>query len=64
MPFPKNVDVAKQVEAVVRAHGAVPATIAVVGGFPKVGLDATELELLGQREKYDVSLEILLFGPL
>jgi pseudouridine-5'-phosphate glycosidase len=37
---------ATEVEDIVRAHGAVPATIAVLGGTPRVGLSADDLELL------------------
>ena len=44
MPYPQNLDTALQVEAVVRAHGAVPATIAVLGGVPHVGLTPQQLE--------------------
>lgn len=47
MPYPQNVAMAREVEAIVRAGGAVPATIAVLGGVPKVGLSEPELELLG-----------------
>ncbi|MBM6402719.1 pseudouridine-5'-phosphate glycosidase [Phycicoccus sp. CSK15P-2] len=47
MPYPQNVTMAREVEAVVRDAGAVPATIAVLGGRPTVGLSADELELLG-----------------
>ncbi|NTY01087.1 pseudouridine-5'-phosphate glycosidase [Deinococcus sp. JMULE3] len=46
MPFPQNVEMARGVEDVVRAHGAVPATIAVLGGRLKVGLTPEELHLL------------------
>ncbi|WP_221090061.1 pseudouridine-5'-phosphate glycosidase [Deinococcus aquaedulcis] len=46
MPFPQNVEMARGVEAVVREHGAVPATIAVLGGRLKVGLKETELHQL------------------
>jgi pseudouridylate synthase len=46
MPFPQNVEMARGVEDVVRAHGAVPATIAVLGGRLKVGLTPDELHLL------------------
>jgi len=46
MPFPQNVEMARGVEDVVRAHGAVPATIAVLGGRLKVGLTLDELHLL------------------
>lgn len=46
MPFPQNVEMARGVEAVVRENGAVPATIAVLGGRLKVGLTPDELHLL------------------
>jgi len=46
MPHPRNVEMARAVEGIVRAGGAVPATIAIIGGRLKVGLDAAELELL------------------
>ncbi|MBI2749308.1 MAG: pseudouridine-5'-phosphate glycosidase [Burkholderiales bacterium] len=48
MPYPQNVATALQVEAEVRAHGAVPATIAIVNGRLKAGLSAAEIETLGQ----------------
>ena len=38
MPYPQNLTMAREVEAVVRAHGAVPATVAVIDGVPRVGL--------------------------
>ncbi|KQR04571.1 pseudouridine-5'-phosphate glycosidase [Deinococcus sp. Leaf326] len=46
MPFPQNVEMARGVEDVVRENGAVPATIAVLGGRLKVGLTPDELHLL------------------
>jgi pseudouridine-5'-phosphate glycosidase len=46
MPYPDNVAMAVEVEQVVRDHGAVPATVAVLGGVPRVGLDRDSLELL------------------
>ncbi|MCF1709838.1 pseudouridine-5'-phosphate glycosidase [Tabrizicola sp. J26] len=48
MPFPQNVETAIKVEAAVREAGAVPATIAVMGGRIHVGLSAEELDRLGQ----------------
>lgn len=48
MPYPQNVETARRVEQVVRDNGAVPATIAIMGGRLKVGLDTAELEALGQ----------------
>jgi len=46
MPYPDNVAMAREVEGIVRACGAVPATIAVLDGRPRVGLGADDLELL------------------
>ena len=48
MPYPKNVETAKEVEATVRANGAIPATIAIIGGRLKVGLSEDELEYFGR----------------
>lgn len=46
MPYPKNLETAREVEAVVRENGAVPATIAILDGIPCVGLSMEELEKL------------------
>ena len=46
MPYPRNVEMATEVEGIVREHGAVPATIAVLGGRPRIGLSPDDLELL------------------
>ena len=46
MPFPDNAETARAVESVVRENGAVPATIAVIDGRLRVGLDAGELDAL------------------
>ena len=48
MPYPQNVETALGVEAVVRANGAEPATIAVLGGVIHIGLEPDQLEALGQ----------------
>ncbi|MBX3530165.1 MAG: pseudouridine-5'-phosphate glycosidase [Rhizobiaceae bacterium] len=48
MPFPQNVETARAVEAVVRENGAVPATVAILGGRIRVGLSNRELERLGE----------------
>lgn len=48
MPFPQNVEVAAQVEQDIRDAGATPATIAVIKGVLHVGLEADELQALGQ----------------
>ena len=47
MPYPKNVETALNVEQVIREHGAVPATIAIIDGVIKVGLTPEEIEYLG-----------------
>jgi pseudouridylate synthase len=47
MPYPVNVETAHAVEAIVREEGAVPATIAVIGGRIKVGLRSDALDRLG-----------------
>ncbi len=48
MPYPQNVRTATEVEEIVRNHGAVPATIALLNGKIKIGLSREELEYLGQ----------------
>lgn len=50
MPWPQNYETAQAVEAEVRASGAVPATIAVMGGHIHIGLEAPELARLAQAE--------------
>ncbi len=46
MPFPQNVEMATEVERIIREGGAVPATIAVLHGRPRIGLAADDLQLL------------------
>ena len=48
MPYPKNVETAMLVEKTIRDNGAVPATIAIIGGRLKAGLSADEIEYLGK----------------
>ena len=50
MPWPENMDFAAKVEQVVRAECAVPATMAIIGGRIKVGLNPEELELMCRAE--------------
>ena len=49
MPYPQNVETALKVEEIIREHGAVPATIAVIGGRLKAGLTHDEIEYLGKK---------------
>lgn len=66
MPYPENLDFAARVEAVVRAEGAVPATIALIGGRVKIGLTESELETMcrggdvGKVSRRDVPVYIAL----
>lgn len=48
MPYPQNVEVAKRCEQVVRDNGCIPATIAIIKGKIKIGLDEEDLEYLGK----------------
>ena len=48
MPYPKNVETALLVEQTIRDNGAVPATIAILGGRLKAGLSPEEIEYLGK----------------
>ena len=49
MPYPQNVETALAVEAIIRENGAVPATIAIIGGRLKAGLTAEEIEYFGKK---------------
>ena len=49
MPYPQNVETALAVEKIIRDNGAVPATIAVIGGRLKAGLSAEEIEYFGKK---------------
>ena len=48
MPYPRNVETALLVEQTIRENGAVPATIAIIGGRLKAGLSKDEIEYLGK----------------
>ena len=49
MPYPQNVETALKVEQIIRDAGAVPATIAIIGGRLKAGLTAEEIEYFGKK---------------
>ncbi len=48
MPYPQNVETALNVEKIIREAGAVPATIAIIGGRLKAGLSEKEIDYLGK----------------
>ncbi len=49
MPYPQNVETALTVERIIRENGAVPATIAIIGGRLKAGLTPEEIEYFGKK---------------
>ena len=49
MPYPQNVQTALAVEKIIRENGAVPATIAIIGGRLKAGLSPEEIEYFGKK---------------
>ena len=49
MPYPQNVQTALNVERIIRENGAVPATIAIIGGRLKAGLTSDEIEYFGKK---------------
>ncbi|MFC4766165.1 pseudouridine-5'-phosphate glycosidase [Effusibacillus consociatus] len=53
MPYPQNVQMAKEVEQIIRATNAVPATIAIMNGKIKIGLDEEELEELATNKSVE-----------
>ena len=62
MPYPKNIETARQVEKIVRTNGATPATIAILSGNIHVGLNDEQMELLGNsKDVLKVSLRDLPF---
>ena len=50
MPYPDNVTMANKVEAIIRENGAVPATIAIMDGFIKVGLTSDEVKRIASEK--------------
>ena len=57
MPYPQNVQTAREVENIIREQGAIPATIAILNGKCCVGLNEEQLELLGNsKDVWKVSL--------
>lgn len=50
MPYPQNLETALAVEAIVRETGAIPATIAIIGGTMKVGLSSEEIEFFSTKK--------------
>ncbi|MCX6129553.1 MAG: pseudouridine-5'-phosphate glycosidase [Proteobacteria bacterium] len=53
MPFPQNLETARELESIIRSEGAVPATIGIIGGRIKIGLTDHELENFAQNQKIE-----------
>ncbi|WP_433747278.1 pseudouridine-5'-phosphate glycosidase [Falsibacillus pallidus] len=53
MPYPQNVETAKEVEDIIRSQGAVPATIAIINGKIKIGLTEDEIEFLAKSNEVE-----------
>mgnify|MGYP003307374110 FL=1 len=51
LPRPQNLDTARRLQSVVRSQGAIPATIAIMAGKVKIGLDDDELEILANTDQ-------------
>jgi pseudouridine-5'-phosphate glycosidase len=49
MPYPRNIKVAYEVEDKIREHGAIPATIAIINGIPKIGLNEHDMNILSNQ---------------
>ncbi len=54
MPYPRNLEMAREVEEVIRKFGAVPATIAIIDGVPKAGLNEADLLKLASNKDNSV----------
>ena len=57
MPYPQNVETALRVEQIVRDNGAVPATVAVIGGRLRAGLTPEEIDYLGRKGREVIKVE-------
>jgi pseudouridine-5'-phosphate glycosidase/pseudouridine kinase len=55
MPYPVNLETAKSVERHVRSAGVIPATIGVIGGRVKIGLETAQLEYLADDSRVNTS---------
>jgi pseudouridylate synthase len=63
LPPPANLEAAQRCEQVIRERGAVPATVAVLGGRLRVGLDRAELETLAEPDRRFLKLSSRDLGP-
>jgi pseudouridylate synthase len=52
MPYPRNIEVANLIESTVLDCGAIPATIAIIDGIPKIGLNTDEIVMLADSSRF------------
>lgn len=55
-PYPDGIDLAISLENIVRSTGSIPATIGLLGGRIKVGMDKSDLERLGDKQSNSVKI--------
>jgi pseudouridine-5'-phosphate glycosidase len=56
LPRPRNLEAAREFEEILRSSGVVPATIAILDGIPKIGLDATGIDRIANEDLYKASV--------
>ena len=59
LPRPRNLEAAKEFEAILRSKNVVPATIAVINGVANIGLDATALDMIANQDVHKASVRDL-----
>ena len=64
LPRPENLDAAREFERMLREHGVVPATVAVLDGIPRVGLDEEGLRRIAEEELAKASVRALVVGTM
>lgn len=62
LPFPRNIEVGQELEAIIRTEGAVPATIAIIEGQPKAGLSLHEIERIADEKNQVMKISRRDFG--
>jgi pseudouridine-5'-phosphate glycosidase len=55
MPFPQNIEMARNVESIIREEGAEPATIAILDGIVRIGLEDADLMRLAKLPRNEVT---------
>lgn len=56
LPYPENISMAKNVEKLIRENGAIPASVGFINGVPTVGLNETEIDIMGDQNLRNVKI--------